>query len=269
MSDLESKIKDSERIIRSVLSEQEPTGIYFSGGKDSMVLLHLIVSRFGRLPVVFHREPFHTIRFEFANAVLAKWDMRVFDYAPCATHLWEGKGIIAYTYRYEVGRNEKGQIVTLDLPKNIIHDPTGVCGLQEIIDRPLGTFTFPWKWMFHGHKSSDEDQIAGKVPLHVDAVRNEFGPSAAFPLRNWTDSDVWDYIEKFDVPYDADRYDKATRSEHSGKVYNSDYTRACIKCMDKREGATVMCPKMNLEINNISARIPYAETKLEYFGEKP
>ena len=135
--------------------------------------------------------------------------------------------------------------------------------------RPFGTFNFPYDVCFSGHKSSDVDQIAGEVKLHTDLHVTGVGPSLAFPLRHWTDEDVWKYTEDNKLPVDSLRYDAANRREWGGKHSNSDYFSVCIKCIDRRnKEASVYCPKKKMQVSNISAQIPYREPELNFYGDK-
>lgn len=239
--------------------------VLFSGGKDSMVMLDIIVHQMNlRLPVVFYREPFALHKYDFGMKVLASWSLTAFDYPPAGVSLWHGKGIIAYTNHYQCGRLPNGGIATIDVPKNIVEsvEPGFLCGLDAFLRRPVGTFECPWDLFFSGHKSCDEDQIAGKVPLHVDLHRNQGAASMAFPLREWTTEQVWQYTEDNNLLVDHARYED--RQERPDKHYNSDYFEACIRCIDRRADKVVVCPKTGLEINNISEHVPYRESKVDY-----
>jgi hypothetical protein len=69
-----------------------------------------------------------------------------------------------------------------------------VCGLQWLTRPKTLGGQWPWTTVFIGHKNSDVDPYEGPVPLKADQVQTA-GVTAVFPLRHWTDEDVWDYIE--------------------------------------------------------------------------
>jgi hypothetical protein len=185
---------------------------------------------------------------------------------PAGRSMWLGKGVLAWTNHYQIGRTPKGEIATLDLPKNIVRDDAkeAMCGKDHFVNGPTGLFSYPWDMVMHGQKDSDEDQIAGKTPLTCDVKQNVGAPSAAFPLRHWTDADIWAYTKASQLPVDRDRYDLEKETEHSDKSWSSDYFAACVKCIDKREGSVVICPKTGLEISNISSHIVYREPFIEH-----
>lgn len=273
---MKEKIESAIRIIERALESKERPAIMFSGGKDSMALLHLM--RFGLdldFDVIFHREPWHTHKYAFGEYIARRMGLRVYDYPPSALSLWHGKGIIAFTNYYQIGVMQDGRPACLALPKNIIEcgedsETPYLCGKVEIMQRPTGAFSYPWDVAFIGHKSSDEDQIAGKVPLHLEIVDNDAGPRLAFPLREWTDADVWEYTREKSLPIQTDRYDPIARKELQDKTNNSDYFPACIRCIDRRiTDKEVMCPKLQKLVPNVSDRVPYTDIKLSYFGETP
>jgi hypothetical protein len=241
-----------------------------SFGKDSMVLLDLMVSANLNFPVLFHRDPWWPEKYAFADRIIAKYGLEVYDYAPLAVTMWEGKEIMAFTTHYQVGKQANS---VLQVPKNILPPEVGkkyLCGLKEVLQRPTGTFNYPWDVAIVGHKNSDKDQIAGAIPLTCD-VKLGAGvtPDLVFPLRDWTDEDIWDYTESRKIPVQEDRYDAANRCERDDKRSNSDYAHVCIACIDRRSTArSVMCPKIAMEVSCIPHLVPYVPLAGagEYYG---
>jgi hypothetical protein len=160
--------------IREALEQSTAPVLLCSFGKDSMVLLHLLRSMGLDLPIVFHRDPWFPHKYAFADRMIREWNLTVWDWQPVAVSLWHGKGIVAFTNHYQIGQKPTGEPVTCCVPKNILPPVEGkpyLCGLADLMHRPTGTFQYPWDMAFIGHKSSDQDQIAGRVPLHTDLVR--------------------------------------------------------------------------------------------------
>jgi hypothetical protein len=268
MPDIPSLVKDSVSLIGRVLANYKSPAMMCSFGKDSMVLLHILVSHGFKPKIVFYRDPWWPQKYQFADWVINAWGLEVYDYPPSEITMWEGKEIMAFTNHYQVGYSSNAII---KLPKNILNPEDGrkwICGL-DLLNRPKGSFAFPWDVMFVGHKSSDVDQIAGSVKLHVDIKKNAPGvPDFAFPLRNWTDNDIWEYTEANSIPQQWDRYDRATRKEWDDKWTNSDYANVCIRCIDRRsKEKSVYCPKLQCQVSNISDQIPYQDVAMDYFGD--
>jgi len=240
-----------------------------SFGKDSMVLLHLLYSNNIRMPIVYYRDPYFPRKNAFANLVIHNWCLEVHDYPPIRVSLRHGKEMVALVSEYA-----SGPLSTIALLKNTIEYKDGedhrdyLCAVNFLM-RPCGTFNYPWDAALVAHKDVDEDQIYGLIPLHSPLVMRDEGPDFLFPLKEWTHDDIWDYTEKFAVPFQADRYDIANRCEWPEKTYNSDWYPTCIRCVDKRTpGAKVFCPKMNRELTNVSGAAAEFGWVPDYFGEK-
>ena len=273
MPRLDDLIEASRAQIREALEQSTAPVLLCSFGKDSMVLLHLLRSMGLDLPVVFHRDPWFPHKYAFADRMIREWNLTVWDWQPVAVSLWHGKGIVAFTNHYQIGQKPTGEPVTCSVPKNILPPVEGkpyLCGLADLMHRPTGTFQYPWDMAFIGHKSSDQDQIAGRVPLHTDLVRVDHGPTGAFPLRHWTDDDIWDYTDRFAVPVQTDRYyrDDLGWDELPDKTANSDYWTACMACIDRRNGPVVDCPKLKRQVRNVSGTVAHIELRAAYFGEE-
>lgn len=265
-----AKIDYAKSFISRIIAEYRNPVFMCSFGKDSMVLLHIMQSMGVSIPILFHRDPWWSNKYRFADRIIANLELEVHDYPPERMSLWEGKEIMAFTSHYRIGANPAA---VMQVPKNIL-PPDGrkfLCGLKDILGRPTGGWhNYPWDVAFVGHKNSDKDQIAGSVELNCD-IKNGAGltPDLAFPLRYFTDADIWDYTEEFGVQQQEDRYDIANRRELPDKMNNSDYSHVCIKCCDSRSKATsVICPKNGREISCVSSMVPYESPQHTYYGDQ-
>jgi hypothetical protein len=267
VKNLNYKIAQSKDFINRCLGEYKKPVIMCSFGKDSMVMLHLIRDMGKSLPVIFHKDPWFPQKYKFADEVISDWGLEVYDYPPSKITMWEGVGIMAFTNHYQIGNSQSSY---LQLPKNILPPEDGkkwICGI-DLISRPKASFQYPWDLALIGHKNSDKDEIAGSVNLHVDIKKNAgIAPDGAFPLRHWTDDDVWEYTKLHNVPQQWSRYDKNTKSEIENKDANSDYANVCINCINSKEKlSTVHCPKLNMQVSNIAQHAPYDTPVFDYFG---
>lgn len=248
-----------------------------SFGKDSMVMLHLLRESGIKMPVVYHRNHWFPEKNAFADYVIQLWQLEVHDWPPVScgikihskAHGEKGvagttsEGVIQTVARYQIGEG-----VGMDVPNGILEpvtDEPWLCARYDILERPKGTFFHPWDLLLMGQKDCDEDIFEGKCGLNTDYFHPTIGPDTCFPLREWTDSDIWDYVEDNNVPYQETRY--RNRRELNDKRFNNDYVRACTKCIDRRQPATVMCPLVNKEIPNISAFVKDMEQKWEYMTQ--
>lgn len=265
--DLANKIKETIEFLGEQLRTYKNPVLYCSFGKDSMCLLHLLLSRNIRIPIIYHRDPFFPRKNHFADQVINLYNLEVWDYPPARVSLCTGKEMIALVSEYQTGQNSMTYVL-----KNSAEFKDGdnaddfLCGLNFLM-RPCGIFAYPWDSAFVAHKSVDDDPIFGPVPLHSQVVYRDEGPDYVFPLREWTHDDIWDYTEQFKVPFQADRYNIAERKEWPDKTYNSDWYPVCVRCIDKRiEGQMVFCPKLKKEIKNCATAAPEFGMKPDYFS---
>src|SRR5262249_14847712 len=254
---IKDKATETLKAIVAKLREYRNPVLNCSFGKDSTALLHLLYSHGIRLPVIYYQDPWFPRKNEFANRLIAMWDIQCHNYPPVRVSLKTSPQMVALVSEYLIGR-----ITTIALLKNTIEYRDGeniqrhLCGVDFLM-RPCGTFHYRWDLALIAHKACDEDQIYGPIPIHTDLVMMDDGPDAYFPFREWTHDDVWDYIETFKVPYQSDRYDLTKRNEWDEKEFNSDWYPTCLRCVDKRlEGQTVFCPKWQRELVNLSAQVP-------------
>jgi hypothetical protein len=283
-SALEDKIAHAKHLIYEWGAG--PAVLLCSFGKDSMVLLDLIrqvlPARAGSarmnchsypLPVIYHRHPYFPAKDEFADSVIRSWMLEVYDFPPAACGVKAKGDRLELVTRYQIGTG------VIDLPMNTeppIERRPFVCGLQWLTrPKTLGA-QWPWQTVFIGHKSSDVDPYEGPVPLKADRVETA-GVNAVFPLRHWTDQDVWDYTELNAVPYDKRRYRVKEQGSHAAngrweevpdKWLNPDYVHACTACIDPRETRkAVPCPKLGGElVRNLGPTVVRMEQLPDYIG---
>ena len=252
--------------------------VMWSGGKDSTAMLHLIRYEVGaKLPVIQWREPRFRSRYAFSDRLVEAWDLEMYDYAPSGYMLTDGFDIESGAPRfdfvklYQFGSKNGALCLGTEEPKaEELASGRYLCGL-DALRRPTGTFEFPWDSAFHGQKSADVDLIKGQVPLAQDALVQAGVPTQYYPMRHWSDSDVWAYLEAANVPNDDTRYQKINGEwQHKAdKANNSDYYPVCWNCVNRHLGDTVWCPKNSCETNNISHLAPYVDLTSEAQGFRP
>lgn len=267
-------IEKAKQIIRDAMEAGQRVALLCSFGKDSMALLHLVRETVAReplsahafpLPVIFWRDPWFPHKYEFAERVIRSWGIAVHDFPPVAAGVKVNANSIELSARYSLG------VGTIDLPKNTLPPERYefrrdyLCGLNDWLLRPKNAMhTFPWDVLIHGHKSSDVDPFEGSVPLRNDREQVTDSVSLFFPLREWTDGDVWSYLRENHVPWQKERY-SADGTDQPDQWWNPDYTHACTRCIDPREkGKMVDCPKLGFPVLNIGANVLRMEGLPEY-----
>jgi hypothetical protein len=255
-------IEETKDFIRQQAHMARKPAAMISFGKDSMVMAALIREALddgrglnGRfpmahgfpLPVIYHRDPWFPVKHEFANRQIQMWAMEVHDFLPLCSGVKTNERMIEPVSRYQLGSS------AIDLPKNLSPpEPRRdyICGLRDWIGRPQGAMVgYPWDLIFIGHKDSDVDPFDGHVPLK-DSTARIGGVTLAFPLKEWTDDQVWDYTEINHIAVDGRRY--KNRREIEDRWYNNDYVHACMACIDPRsKEKEVFCPKLKRNVDNL------------------
>jgi hypothetical protein len=259
---LDEKIADALDIIESACSSFERPVVMSSFGKDSMVMLDLIKRSGRKLPLIFHRETAALPRkFSFANEVIEREGYTVYDYMPSRTAVVKAGDDVDIVSFYQIGPHQQDP-PHMWMPAGIEKMEEGkphLCALHDFYQRPTGTCQYWWDVTLVGHKDSDENKWLGKVPLNHDIAEIEGGTYLAFPIRAFTDADVWEYIERFHVPFNEKRY-----RDHDLE-FDNDHYPACTRCLDRDEPATVHCPKLNRMVPNFSASVRYYEMQKPHY----
>lgn len=236
-----------------------------SFGKDSLVALHLVRRITTELPVLFHRDPIGAERYAFAAQVAADWHLVLHDYPPARTScLANTEGGVEIANEYDIG----GGRFCLR-PTGTTEPQDGqpyLCALDDLLRRPRARFDYPWDLAIHGAKSTDADPAYGPMPLAGEFVPAAGGVATLFPLRDWTDAEVWDYTAAHGLPI-APQYElqpDGTRTARRNHSLNTDYLPACTACL--RPGAkTCWCPKRQMETASIAAQVPWHKVeRLDY-----
>lgn len=256
-------IEEARKLISEQIQSHKNPIVMSSFGKDSMVLLDLIKRCGYKLPILFHKEPFEPKKYMFSNRIILEEDYTVYDYPPMRTGIVKNGEAMEIANFYQLGNSYSY------LPTGIRENEKGLCGLLDLYSKPLSLFNYPWDLVFLGHKSTDIDPIFGPVPVNQNVIHSDIC-DFILPLAAFTDTDIWSYIEAFDVPYNDKRYDKNNGyKEFQDITYNPDYFHACINCIDRDKPDVVYCPKVNKSIPNISKYLDYPEITLpSYVGVK-
>jgi 3'-phosphoadenosine 5'-phosphosulfate sulfotransferase (PAPS reductase)/FAD synthetase len=250
--------------------------VLWSGGKDSTAMLHLLIFKLGvRLPCVQWREPRFRHRYAHSDLLAREWDLTLFDYAPGRIAIQDGFDIDTGQPRFDFLKYYQwGHHSALVLSLGTEHPKEGepyLCGLTDVLQRPTGSFNWPWDAAFHGQKSADIDLIKGGVPLAQDVRRVDDSPTQLFLMRHWTDDDIFDYLEAEGVPMDPTRYDRSSGKwgHKQDKSHNADYYPICWNCVNRHLTAPVWCPKLRSEVNSIAHLAPYEDNSIPEQGFKP
>lgn len=230
LSHLRALEAEAIHIIREVAAEFERPVLLFSGGKDSIVMLHLAIKAFapGRLPFpVMHVDTGHNF-----EEVISTRDALVGKY---------GLRLVVASVQDDI---DAGRVVDNGPSRNPLQTVTLLRGIRE--NRFDAAF---------GGARRDEEKARAKE--RVFSFRDEFGqwdPKAqrpelwniyngrhskgehirVFPLSNWTEYDIWAYIGAEDITLPAIYY------AHDRKVFVRDGMLLAVhEFMQPRDGEEV------------------------------
>lgn len=185
---LQQKINKSQQIIRQAYRKFPPdkTVVAWTGGKDSTVLLHLIRSTFdGKIPfpVMFNDS---TMEFgeiyRFIKTLSKQWKLNLIVVPHLKRDLEKFHKMEDPTKKKELSRIMKINIINDFVKKN--HIRAFIAGIR-----------------WDEHESRSRETYFSKREHHT----------RVHPLLHFTEKDIWDYIQKFKVPY-VNLYDKGYRS---------------------------------------------------------
>ncbi len=252
MINLDGKILAAKHIISLSLGSARKPVLLLSFGKDSLLLLHLIRQvhpRFSECLWFPEQIRGQERRNEFGMQLIKDLDLRCYTYPPSAMDVVQGEdGTLEL-----VNVQDFGQGGMLFLPIGIAPkiDPRNfACGL-DIINKPIipwGSLEYEWDVTFIGHKSSDKCPVQGDIPLEGYWSPNG-STTMVYPLKEFTDDDVWECIERFGIQYDTNRYIGEQHEDDSTSPTTPDYYSACVECLiEKPDSPTASCPRLSGEL---------------------
>lgn len=239
-------------VIREHIEKATNPAIMCSFGKDSLVLVHLTRTYLTDLPVIFYKEPTMPKKYRFARQVAEEWNLKVYEYQPARTGLQQTGAVVEFVNSYPIGKG------LMNLALNRIEPKEGeecLCGVLDFLSKPVAASSFPFDVVFHGHKSVDQDPSYKKLTLKQQVVVNPGSATLVFPLKDWTDDDVWQYIEENQLPIHHDRYEKLDGKwvNKEDKTFNPDCFPLCAKCL--LSNSEIYCPKFKRFVPGLREKI--------------
>jgi len=174
---LDKKIEKSQEIIKEALERYSHIGMGFSGGTDSLVLLHLLLALKKDIPCVFidtqHEFP---ETYEFVNKVIIGWDIK--DYQKVRAHR---KRTEEFTQKY--GYKTPEFTVAYDGYHKI--SPM----MKVIADRKFDAFMVGLRGVEHEERAKEVFFSPRQNPNHT----------RVHPLLFWRQADILEYVKRFNI----------------------------------------------------------------------
>jgi len=219
-------------------------------------MLHLIRS-VKNIPVLQFRFEGQPKKYEFADKVIKEWGLTRYDYPPSHIDIMcLNDNLDAIMWR-DTGKNGLMYVAIELLKPDNGHFS---CVYLDFIEYPrIPSYDYKWDLTLIGSKSCDVDPIMGEIKIKNKL--SKLGNTNLYcPIEDWTDEDIWEYTEKYNVPYNNKRYDKDNGyKEFKDKTFNENYHYCCTECVNPNNDKMVICPLTNSERENIGDKMQYAE----------
>jgi hypothetical protein len=249
--------------------------VLWSGGKDSTAMLHVLLHYCGiDLPIVQYREPKFRERYAYSDRLIKEWGLTIYDYPPARMAIADGPDVENGEMRFDMLKYYQWGQTAVVMSLGTERPKPGeryLCGVTDFLQRPTGNFNWPWEAVYIGTKYEDTDLIKGHVPLALDIRNVPGGPVSLYPMRDWSDHEIYSYLESHGVQPDPTRYIKTEAGwvNNPDKSLNADFYPVCFNCVDRHQGPHVDCPKLHARISNISHLAPYEDIVFPDLGFKP
>ncbi len=182
-------------VIREVFAQFQHPCILFSGGKDSIVLTHLAIKAFAPGPI-----PFPLLHIDTGHNFIETLDFRDQLAEKRAFRLVVGKvedSIIRQTVNEEAGPNanrNRAQSITLLENMELLGYDAAVGGGRRDEEKARA------KERFFSHRDAfgqwDPKNQGPEMWNLYNGRKNEGEQFRVFPISNWTELDIWEYIQQ-------------------------------------------------------------------------
>jgi len=174
---LDEKIKKSQEIIREALKEYPKVGLGFSGGTDSLVLLHLILPLKSDIPTIFvNTQDEFPENFEFIEKIKKDWN------------LVDHHEVKAETKRFDEFK-EKFGFKTSEFTTVCCNYHKIVPMMKTIGDFGFNAFLVGLRGVEHEERAKENFFSSRKNPDHM----------RVHPLLFWRKEDILEYVKKNNI----------------------------------------------------------------------
>lgn len=245
--------------------------VLYSGGKESQICLYLARQVRPDVSAVYMTVTDDARKHAFVRSVCAMWDVPLDERKPSARDLAGRGNHIEVINLFHIGPNAILHLGMQPVTENNQHH---FCAVRERY-KPIEDAPWPYDVAVCGQRDDDKDTLYGDVPVGADELR--LGPvRAIFPLRRWTEADVWAATREYKIPQNYLRYDRRTGEKLSGSAFNNDYYHLCTRCLEPGLDApdgVIDCPKFGSalylgDLIDLEGRRKFYESVLINIGDK-
>lgn len=238
-------------LIARQLSERRNPVVACSFGKDSMVMLGLARRVKPDVTVIYFPGLSHPTKHLFVARMAKEWSLNLYAPYPRARDAISKDSHVELIELYELAP-KRFAYFPVEATKDYEPDASAHCGLAFLNEEPVAAQADDFDAVFIGHRNDDQDPTHGSVPLK-DYVVDAGDFRYVYPLRDWTEGDVWAASRLLGIPQNEARYrDRDIDADN-------DYHELCTRCFLGGSGRTnVICPKTGEETPTV-----FEEARLE------
>lgn len=270
-------------LLRCMAVAYKAPALLVSWSKDSMVLRHIVRAAGYDWPVITYMTEWQPRKWDFARRMSVLYDEPIITYNPQGTWMFQQDGAAVMGCTYQLGPHPElpGIDIHVDViepPDDAVTMPPGYeCGLKYM-HRLRGSIEWIWDAVLLGHRDVDRDRFLGGLPLAAETVAmGDLHPDLCFPLKHWSDREIWNYTLQQNLPVDWARYSQDHQWEDPDYVpasllnaANNDCTHACLRCLKLNGPSSVHCPALNAPVSNNAASVRHINTLAKpYFTPTP
>jgi len=247
-------INNSLGLIRKALGRAEKPIVAWSAGKDSQVMLHLVRHVKADVPVLHLRGFAHERKHDFAEDEIGRSGPLMIEPRPVATDAVAAGDHVEIIEEYRLG--DVSFYLPIESEPDHIPGPNSHCGVEKLNQKCDGQ-PLDVNCVFMGHRNDDVDPVHGAIPLEQDMVESS-GVLVVYPLKDWTEDDIWEASRFLKIPQNLDRY------IWKKMAANADYFPMCVECLKPTDAESVICPKIGEPVYAIGKHLNLEQRREEW-----
>lgn len=243
---IQDLIQQTSDLIREQLATAKRPCVLSSFGKDSMVLLWLIRQQKPDIDVVYFDAFPSPTKHEFAHKIIREWGLIV--HSPLA----RGRDAVTKGDHLELAElhelaPDQFTYFPIEAEAGYVPDENCLCGLEKLTAEVAPECEFDFDAAFVGIRGDDVDPTWGECPPPSYVIPRGDSFRLVYPLKDWTERDIWWATNLLGVPQNEARY------FNNDMAANNDYYPLCTKCLGS--DSEVICPQTNLPLPGMRATL--------------
>jgi hypothetical protein len=238
---IQEKIDQAVAQIRETLGQAQRPALLLSGGKESVLLLHLLTHVVEqKIECIFWHDDVkgQEGRTKFVEDLTLAEDLTVVTWPP----MWRGFAVTPIVgVEIFSGHDLSGVLISSVVEVVDGEYPEVPCIHKWVNEGQTSTFPIcPFDLLFHGGRMEDVHPVLGPSVLDREVTVQHL--KVVYPLHDWNVIDVWEAIEALGASYDIERYDGGGDGEHADRV------RMCARCVDTSKTGQAWCGVLGRQI---------------------